>query len=149
MPQLPSDSRANFVTARTPRTRSRFVHRATAGQADRAPSPIVSPMQLELRRRHALGLARQTLRRGELEEAKRQISRARLAGADGAALENVAGVLHECRGEVDEARACYGRAIAICAAYGPAQQNMRRLYELATFGRTSKSVQLGDEPGRG
>jgi Flp pilus assembly protein TadD len=149
VPQLPSDSRADFVTARTPRTRSRFVHRATAGHLKSERSPIASPMQLELRRRHALGLARQALRRGELEEAERQIYRARSAGGDDAVLENVAGVLHECRGEVDEARACYGRAIALCAAYGPAQQNMRRLYELATFGRTSKAVQLGDEPGRG
>jgi Flp pilus assembly protein TadD len=102
-------------------------------------------LTLDLRRGHALAQARLALRRGELDAAERAMNSAEEAGGDDAAFHNVAGVIHECRGDVAQARASYGKAIALAPAYAPAQMNLRRLYELDTFGRTTKAVQLGDE----
>ncbi|TMB86806.1 MAG: potassium-transporting ATPase subunit C [Chloroflexi bacterium] len=35
-------------------------------------------------------------------------------------------------------------AISIAPRFGPAQQNMRRLYELHSFGRSQEPLALGD-----
>ena len=42
------------------------------------------------------------------------------------------------------AKRCYGRAIAIDSTYEPAQQNMRRLYELFQFGSSKEPINLGE-----
>ena len=55
---------------------------------------------------------------------------------------NLIGVIHELRRDWKNARRYYGRAIAIDGAYEPAQQNMRRLYELYTFGRSVEPIAL-------
>jgi hypothetical protein len=48
-------------------------------------------------------------------------------------------------GRKEMARRFYGRAIRADGKFAPAQQNMRRLYELTTFGHTTQHVALGDE----
>jgi len=48
-------------------------------------------------------------------------------------------------GNKDAAAEFYGRAIRSDSNYGPAQQNMRRLFELRKFGHTNQAVSLGDE----
>jgi DNA-binding response OmpR family regulator len=60
---------------------------------------------------------------------------------------NLLGVLYEAQRNWRLARKCYGKAIAADKKYEPAQANMRRLYELQTFGRSTQAVFLGDEPG--
>jgi two-component system, OmpR family, alkaline phosphatase synthesis response regulator PhoP len=58
---------------------------------------------------------------------------------------NLLGVLYEAQRQWRLARKCYGRAIATEGKYQPAQANMRRLYELHTFGKSSQPVVLGME----
>lgn len=54
------------------------------------------------------------------------------------------GVICETRKQWPLARRFYGVAISIAPRYAPAQQNMRRLYELHTFGRSRETLALGD-----
>ena len=57
---------------------------------------------------------------------------------------NLLGVLFEMKNEYSIAKRCYGRAIAIDSTYEPAQQNMRRLYELFQFGSSKEPINLGE-----
>ncbi|MBV8141094.1 MAG: response regulator [Verrucomicrobia bacterium] len=57
---------------------------------------------------------------------------------------NLAGVLAEMLDDIDKARKYYGQAIRIDKNYEPAQQNMRRLFELQHFGSTSEPLNLGE-----
>jgi DNA-binding NtrC family response regulator len=57
---------------------------------------------------------------------------------------NLLGVLFEMKHEYAVAKRCYGRAIAIDSQYEPAQQNMRRLYELYQFGSSKEPINLGE-----
>jgi Flp pilus assembly protein TadD len=65
-----------------------------------------------------------------------------------AALLNLEGVLYELRRQWKQARRSYGKAIRADRHYAPAQQNMRRLYELYTFGWSDLAAALGDDAGR-
>ena len=56
---------------------------------------------------------------------------------------NLAGVLAELLEDVDKAKKYYGQAIKLNKNYEPAQQNMRRLFELQNFGSTSEPLNLG------
>src|ERR1700730_1749944 len=56
---------------------------------------------------------------------------------------NLAGVLAEALDDIDKAKKYYGQAIKIDKNYEPAQQNMRRLFELQHFGSTSEPLNLG------
>lgn len=58
---------------------------------------------------------------------------------------NLMGLICESRGDWRRARQFYGRAMRADRAFAPAEQNMRRWYELFTFGRTNLPVALGDE----
>jgi hypothetical protein len=58
---------------------------------------------------------------------------------------NLLGVIAEARGEWKRAWRLYGRAIAADRCYRPAQQNMRRLYELHTFGDSREAIALDDD----
>ena len=57
---------------------------------------------------------------------------------------NLLGVVCELRRQWKPARQFYGIAMSLDASYAPAQQNLRRLYELYTFGRTELPLALGD-----
>ena len=56
---------------------------------------------------------------------------------------NLAGVLAEMLDDVDKAKKYYGQAIKLNKNYEPAQQNMRRLFELQNFGSSSEPLNLG------
>jgi DNA-binding response OmpR family regulator len=58
---------------------------------------------------------------------------------------NLLGVLYESQRKWRLARKCYGKAMRANKHYEPAQTNMRRIYELYTFGRSKLAVALGDE----
>jgi tetratricopeptide (TPR) repeat protein len=58
---------------------------------------------------------------------------------------NLLGVLYEAQRKWRLARRCYGKAIAVDKRFEPAQANMRRLFELHTYGRSHQAVMLGDE----
>jgi DNA-binding NtrC family response regulator len=56
---------------------------------------------------------------------------------------NLAGVLAEMLEDDDRAKKYYGQAIKLDKNYEPAQQNMRRLFELQNFGSSSEPFNLG------
>lgn len=58
---------------------------------------------------------------------------------------NLAGVLAELLQDFDKARKYYGRAIKLDKNYEPAQQNMRRLFEVYHCGSTDEPISLGEE----
>jgi DNA-binding response OmpR family regulator len=58
---------------------------------------------------------------------------------------NLLGVLYEAQRKWRLAQKCYGRAIAADKRYEPAQINMRRIYELNTFGRSDLPAMLGND----
>jgi DNA-binding response OmpR family regulator len=58
---------------------------------------------------------------------------------------NLLGILYEAQAKWRLARKCYGKAIKADKTYEPAQANMRRFYELHTFGHSKQPVVLGDE----
>jgi DNA-binding response OmpR family regulator len=58
---------------------------------------------------------------------------------------NLQGVLAEIGGDYDAARRAYGRAIRLHSQHEPAQQNMRRLFELFNFGTSEEALHFGDK----
>jgi DNA-binding response OmpR family regulator len=58
---------------------------------------------------------------------------------------NLAGVLAEILEDYVKAKKYYGRAIKLDKNYEPAQQNMRRLFEVDHFGSSKEPVNLGDK----
>lgn len=58
---------------------------------------------------------------------------------------NLAGVLAELMEDYDRAKKCYGQAIKINKRYEPAQQNMRRIFELFQFGSSTEPFHLGEK----
>jgi FixJ family two-component response regulator len=58
---------------------------------------------------------------------------------------NLQGVLAEIGGDYDAARRAYGKAIRLHSRHEPAQQNMRRLFELFNFGSSEEALHLGEK----
>jgi uncharacterized protein HemY len=82
---------------------------------------------------------------GRWDEAERTITSE--GDPDDARLLNLLGVVCQARREWKAARRFYGRAMKADRKYAPAEQNMRRLYELHTFGRTALPIALIDLTG--
>src|SRR5256885_11647514 len=57
---------------------------------------------------------------------------------------NLLGIVFQARGQWRRARRFYGKAMRADRSYLPAEQNMRRLYELDTFGATNLPIALAD-----
>ena len=57
---------------------------------------------------------------------------------------NLAGVLFEMQEDYDRAKKYYGHAIKLDKRFEPAQQNMRRIYELFHFGSSKEPFNLGE-----
>jgi DNA-binding response OmpR family regulator len=58
---------------------------------------------------------------------------------------NLGGVLFEMQEDYHRAKKYYGKAIKLDKRYEPAQQNMRRIYELFQFGSSKEPFALGDD----
>jgi CheY-like chemotaxis protein len=92
----------------------------------------------------ALESIRRALRAGKFTEAESMLTKAAdLSGKDAAYL-NLLGACCEMQHQWRLARKYYGKAIAADGHYDAAQQNMRRLYELNTFGASRIPMALGD-----
>lgn len=89
-----------------------------------------------------------SLRLGRIEEAETILHS--IAGREPrhSACLNLMGVICESRGDWRRARRFYGKAMRADRSFAAAEQNMRRWYELFTFGRTKLPVALGDESDR-
>jgi DNA-binding response OmpR family regulator len=57
---------------------------------------------------------------------------------------NLLGILYESQQKWRLARKCYGKAMNTDKKYKPAEVNMRRLFELYTFGRSEQPVMFGE-----
>ncbi len=90
-----------------------------------------------------LDRVRDALRARKFSEAESLLMKAADLAAKDAAYFNLLGALCELQLQWKLARKYYGRAIAADGRYEPAQQNMRRLYELTEFGRSALPLALG------
>src|SRR5437016_1519869 len=95
--------------------------------------------------RAVLQCVRVSIRAGKHHDAESLLMTASDLGHEDAAYFNLLGALHEAQQRWRLARRFYGKAIAADRRYDPAQQNMRRMYELDTFGAAKQAVCLGDE----
>jgi DNA-binding response OmpR family regulator len=93
-----------------------------------------------------LDRVRRALRLASYADAETLLMRAADLAHKDAAYFNLLGVLYEAQRKWRLAKKFYGKAIAADKRYEPSQLNMRRIYELETFGRSHEAVRLGDEP---
>jgi DNA-binding response OmpR family regulator len=93
-----------------------------------------------------LHLIRRSMQKADFSSAESLLSQAANAREQQSAQYfNLLGVLYEAQRKWRLARKCYGKAIAADRKYEPSQLNMRRLYELQSFGHSTQSVMLGGE----
>jgi DNA-binding response OmpR family regulator len=78
-------------------------------------------------------------------KARLHLAKALELNAKSAEAFNLAGVLAEVLEDYDRAKKYYGQAIKLDKSYEPAQQNMRRLFEVDYFGSSREPVNLGDK----
>jgi DNA-binding response OmpR family regulator len=85
-----------------------------------------------------LARARVELANMDLVRAEGLLLRAAPLGEKDPAFHNLMGLLAELRENFSEARKHYGKAISLDGKFAPAQQNMRRMYELREFGHSNE-----------
>jgi DNA-binding response OmpR family regulator len=90
---------------------------------------------------------RDAFRVADVTSAESLLMRVADLGQHDAAYFNLLGVLYEARSQWRLAQKFYGKALKAEKDYASALQNIRRVYELYTFGRSDEAVALGDEPG--
>jgi len=89
---------------------------------------------------------RKAMRASDFATAETLLMKAADLAEKDAAYFNLLGILYESRRQWRLAQKFYGKSIRANGKYAPAQQNMRRIYELNTFGRSNEAAALGDEP---
>lgn len=82
---------------------------------------------------------------GRWDEAEKTLTSERERALRDAGFLNLLGIVCQARRQWKQARRFYGRAMKADRSYAPAEQNMRRLYELHTFGRTDLPIALIDQ----
>ena len=80
----------------------------------------------------------------QFNQAREHIAKALELRADSEEVFNLGGVLFEMLEDYDRAKRYYGQAIRLNKNYEPAQQNMRRIYELFQFGSSKEPFSLGE-----
>ncbi|HEY5706644.1 MAG TPA: response regulator [Terrimicrobiaceae bacterium] len=76
--------------------------------------------------------------------AREHIAKALEIRTDSPEVFNLGGVLFEMIEDYDRAKRYYGQSIRLNKNYEPAQQNMRRIYELFEFGSSKEPFNLGE-----
>ena len=76
--------------------------------------------------------------------AREHIAKALEIRTDSPEVFNLGGILFELLEDYDRAKRYYGQAIRLNKNYEPAQQNMRRIYELFQFGSSKEPFNLGE-----
>lgn len=97
------------------------------------------------KREQLLSEVRTAIRLGLFEEATTMLARFGDVAMSDADCLNLLGVIDEARCSWKSARRWYGKAIRRDRSHAAAQQNMRRIYELHTFGESKQPTALGDE----
>jgi DNA-binding response OmpR family regulator len=88
--------------------------------------------------------AKRLLNLRQFDKAREHIVKALEIRTDSAEIFNLGGVLFEMLEDYDRAKRYYGQAIRLNKNYEPAQQNMRRIYELFQFGSSKEPFNLGE-----
>ena len=89
--------------------------------------------------------AKRCLNLGRFNKARRHLRRALELNGKSPEAFNLTGVLAEIHEDYNQAKKYYGQAIRLDSNYEPAQQNMRRLFEVDHFGSSNEPVNLGTE----
>jgi DNA-binding NtrC family response regulator len=89
--------------------------------------------------------AQRLLNLQDFARAKKHLIRALELNDKSAEAFNLTGVLFEMQEDYNRAKKYYGQAIKLDKRYEPAQQNMRRIFELFNFGASKEPVALGDD----
>jgi DNA-binding NtrC family response regulator len=88
--------------------------------------------------------AKRLLNLRQFTGAREHIAKALEIRTDSPEVFNIGGVLFELLEDYDRAKRYYGQAIRLNKNYEPAQQNMRRIYELFQFGASQEPFNLGE-----
>jgi len=88
--------------------------------------------------------AKRFLNLRQFSKAREHIVKALEIRTDSEEIFNLGGVLFEMLEDYDRAKRYYGQAIRLNKNYEPAQQNMRRIYELFQFGSSKEPFNLGE-----
>jgi len=107
-----------------------------------AAQPVIPEPDLDRFETH-LTAAKRLMNLQEFGKAKEHLIRALEINTDSAEAFNLSGVLFEMQQDFDRAKTYYGQAIRIDRHYEPAQQNMRRIFELFHFGSSDKPFHFG------
>ena len=89
-----------------------------------------------------LRAAQRAINLREFEEARRHLVKALELNPKSPQAFYLSGVMLEMRQEYEQARRCYGQSIKLDKHFEPAQQNMRRIFELFHFGTSDEPVNL-------
>lgn len=89
--------------------------------------------------------AKQLINLREFPAAREHIAKALETRSDSPEVFNLGGVLFEMLEDYKRAKRYYGQAIRLNKNYEPAQQNMRRIYELFQFGSSKEPFNLGED----
>jgi DNA-binding response OmpR family regulator len=89
--------------------------------------------------------AQRLLNLRDFGRAKKHLIRALELNDKSAEAFNLTGVLFEMQEDYDRAKKYYGQAIKLDKRCEPAQQNMRRIFELFNFGSSNEPVALGED----
>lgn len=92
-----------------------------------------------------LSNAASAIRLGCLDHAMALLEPFQVAPVHDAAYLNLVGAVHEARREWKLARRFYCKAKRADRHYTPAEQNLRRMYELHNWGKCREPMALGDE----
>lgn len=90
-----------------------------------------------------LHTAKRLINLRDFKPAREHVARALELRQDSPDAYNLAGALFEMLEDYDRAKRCYGRAITLNKDHEPAQQNMRRIFELFNFGSSKEPFHLG------
>lgn len=106
-----------------------------------APAPAAEPGDEKLAMMRDAMLA---ICAGRWDDAAVALARHPEFAAQDAGCLNLTGVVCQARRQWRRARRFYGQAMRADRSYAPAEQNMRRCYELDTFGQTNLPIALAD-----
>ena len=121
--------------------------RATVAAVLKEPEPARHESDGEMEEGYAgvLNRVRRALRVADFATAETLLMKAADLAHQNAPYFNLLGIIYEARHQWRLAQKFYGKAMKADRHYQPAGLNMKRLYELNTFGRTKLVVALGDE----
>ena len=88
--------------------------------------------------------AKRAINQGQFDEAKVFLTQAAALDPKSAEANNLMGVLHELKGQNDDAYRFYRAALKADKSYTPATHNMTRYYERFTFGSSKVPMDVGD-----